>query len=128
MRGALARLIATFGIVCALIALAHIALGPSAIPGSVPVNATMDSEDRFYAALFLGFGVGLFWCSRDIIKRRGLLGALLLTFFLGGVARLISMVVVGLPATLFIALTVVELVLPIALWLAVRKFSSESTA
>lgn len=56
-----------FGMVCAGIALAHIFVGPSAIPGSIPVNATMDSEDRFYATLFLGFGIahsGLLAISR----------------------------------------------------------------
>lgn len=128
MRGLLAFLTATFGIICAMIALAHIALGPAAIPGSVPVNATMDSEDRFYATLFLGFGAALFWCSRDLARRRPVLGALLLTFFAGGVARLVSMAAVGLPSTLFIALTVVELVLPVALWLAIRRVFRDADA
>jgi hypothetical protein len=36
--------LAAFGLVCVGIALTHIAFGPGSIPGSVPVNATMDSE------------------------------------------------------------------------------------
>ena len=32
-----------FGVTAILIAALHVALGPRAIPGSVPVNATMDS-------------------------------------------------------------------------------------
>jgi hypothetical protein len=77
MRRALEILILIFGVVCILIACLHIAIGPSSIPGSVPVNATMDSEDRFYAALFLGFGAALIWCSRDLAAREGVFGALL---------------------------------------------------
>jgi hypothetical protein len=46
-----------FGITAILIATLHIVFGPAAIPGAIPVNATMDSEDRFYATLFAAYGV-----------------------------------------------------------------------
>ena len=105
-------LLGAFGAVCVAIALTHILLGPSSIPGSVPVNATMDSEDRFYATLFLGFGATLLWCVRGVERKRGIIGALMVIFFLGGVARIISIFAVGLPGLLFVFLTVVELVLP----------------
>ena len=39
-----------------VISVVHIAFGSAAIPGSVPVNETMDSEAEFYASLFAGFG------------------------------------------------------------------------
>lgn len=48
-----------FGLVCMGIAAGHIILGPQLIPDGVPVNATMDSENRFYATLFLGFGAAM---------------------------------------------------------------------
>ncbi|MHA6334304.1 DUF4345 domain-containing protein [Qipengyuania sp. CAU 1752] len=113
---ALAWIVALFGAVCIAIALAHIAIGPASIPGSMPVNATMDSEDRFYATLFLGFGAALVWCSRSLDERRGVLFALLAVFFLGGIARIISAAQVGLPNTLFQVLGVTELVLPLILY------------
>ena len=116
MRKSLPALIMLFGFVCCIIALAHIALGPLAIPGSVPVNATMDSEDRFYATLFLGFGVALIWCSRDLPSRGTLFGALLLTFFLGGISRIVSAVSVGWPSVLFVFLAFLELTLPPLFW------------
>ena len=112
MQAALKWLTAIFGAACVAIALLHIALGPAAIPGSVPVNATMDSEDRFYASLFLGFGVALIWVSRDLAARRGVFLALLAVFFIGGLARVISWIVVGPPGDIFIAIGVVELILP----------------
>ena len=59
MQGALRAFVALFGAACVAIALTHIFVGPSSIPGSIPVNPTMDSEDRFYATLFLGFGASV---------------------------------------------------------------------
>jgi hypothetical protein len=49
MRRALQVLLALFGATDIFIATLHVVLGPKCIPGSIPVNATMDSEDRFYA-------------------------------------------------------------------------------
>lgn len=112
-----------FGATCALIALAHVALGPRAIPGSVPVNATMDSEDRFYACLFLGFGIALTWAGRDLVGRRSIFRALMLTFFVGGLARVVSWLDVGPPGGLFIFLGALELLLPpvLLVWSGVAR-------
>jgi hypothetical protein len=112
MKLALRYFTLAFGAVCCVIAAAHILVGPGAIPGSIPVNATMDSEDRFYATLFLGFGAGMIWCSRDLASRGELFDALMLVFFLGGIARIISAVAVGLPAPLFVFLGALELIIP----------------
>lgn len=105
-------LLALFGITAIFIAMLHIVLGPAAIPGSVPVNATMDSEDRFYAVLFLAFGAVLLWCIKDVERKSRVVYLLMGTFFLGGIARLISMAAVGLPNQFFVAMTVLELTLP----------------
>jgi len=88
-----------FGVTAIFIASLHIIFGPSAIPGSVPVNATMDSEDRFYATLFAAYGVALLWCIRDIERKSMVVYFLAGVFFVGGLARLVSIVAVGLPNT-----------------------------
>jgi hypothetical protein len=51
MKKVLQIFLGLFGVTAIFIASLHIVLGPLAIPESVPVNATMDSEDRFYATL-----------------------------------------------------------------------------
>ena len=102
-----------FGIAAILIALLHVVLGPSAIPGSVSVNATMDSEDRFYATLFAAYGVALLWCIKDIERKSIVVYFLAAAFFAGGLARLVSVAAVGLPNTFFIAMTVLELLIPL---------------
>ena len=105
------------GIAAVLIALSHIALGPASIPGSVPVNPTMDSEDRFYATLFLGFGLTLLWCVGSIERRGKVIRFLIALFFLGGCARAISIMLVGPPNLFFQAMTALELLLPPLIWL-----------
>jgi hypothetical protein len=116
MRRTLSALVAVFGSICLIISLVHIAFGSSSIPGSVPVNPTMDSEDRFYATLFTGFGITLIWCSFNLRSRLQVFSALLAVFFLGGVARIISAAAVGWPSGLFIFLGSLELLMPPLLW------------
>ena len=116
MRKALSAFTALFGIVCVLISMLHITLGPASIPGSVPVNATMDSEDRFYATLFTGFGLALVWSSFDLAARQRVFLALMMTFFLGGLARIVSVISVGWPNALFTFLGSLELMMPPLLW------------
>lgn len=117
----LAAFVTLFGAVCIGIGLTHIALGPSSIPGSVPVNATMNSEDRFYATLFVGFGAALIWCARELASRGRPFFWLLVLFFVSGISRLVSMAQVGLPHPLFVFLTGVELILPCILWFWYRR-------
>ena len=115
MRKALQILLAAFGVTAILIASLHVALGPACIPGSIPVNATMDSEDRFYATLFLAYGAALLWCVKDVERKAGPVRILAFVFFAGGLARIVSAIAVGLPNTFFVAMTLLELVLPVVI-------------
>ena len=121
MRKSLQIFLAVFGITAIFIALLHIMVGPSAIPGSIPVNATMDSEDRFYATLLLAYGLAVLECVRDVDRRAHRIKLLALVFLGGFVARVISAAVVGLPHPFFIVMAALELVLPLVItWLATR--------
>jgi len=123
MKALLKGFVLLFGAVCMVIALVHIGYGPASIPGSVPVNATMDSEDRFYATLFLGFGAANVWCAQNLGARGQVFRTLMLVFFLGGIARLISAMQVGLPSPLFVFLGSLELVIPpLLLWARAKAF------
>ncbi len=119
-RQVLRWLLVLFGVACSAIALVHIAFGPASIPGSVPVNATMDSEDRFYATLFLGFGVAHIWAAQDLAQRGSVVLALQAVFFAGGLARVISLIAVGPPIGQFVFLGALELLIPPLVWFALR--------
>ena len=128
MRLALQIIIGTGGVAAILIALLHLVLGPASIPGSIPVNATMDSEDRFYATIFLAYGLSLIWCVKGIESKKQVVWFLVLTFFAGGIARIISMIAVGLPHPFFVAMTVLELGLPIIVFVMLWRLRGASSA
>ena len=118
-----------FGITAITIASMHVVFGPSlAIPGSVPVNATMDSEDRFYATLFVAYGVALLWCVKDVERKSPTVHFLAITFFAGGLARLVSMAAVGLPNAFFVAMTALELLIPFLMVFMQVRVSSAAKA
>ena len=90
MRKTLQVLLAGFGLTAIFVSLLHIVLGPACIPGSIPVNATMDSEDRFYATSFMAYGAALLWCVKDIEHKSIYVKLLALVFFVGGLAWIVS--------------------------------------
>lgn len=128
MRRALQIFLALFGAIDIAISLLHVILGPAAIPGAIPVNATMDSEDRFYATLFTGYGAAVLWCVKGVERKSRVVYFLLAVFFFGGVARLVSMIATGAPHPFFVAMTAIELTLPALVAWAQRRVSAQSRA
>src|SRR5262245_23394244 len=116
-----------FGISVVAISLGHFVLGPGVIPASVPVNATMDSEDRFYAVFFLAYGATVLWCLRDWTSKLREILLLMALFLIAGLTRLISIAAVGLPHAFFVAMTIIEfLVPPLVIFLSSRAFRNRA--
>jgi hypothetical protein len=105
----LARLTAA---VCVASGVAHLALGARIVPGEAGTGATVDSRERFYGAVFLGYGLAWEWAARRTPTPAGLVQFLAGILLLGGVGRVISVVDRGRPHRFQTALTVVEFVLP----------------
>jgi uncharacterized membrane protein len=105
------------GIFIIVVSLTHIVLGHSWLPDTMPVSASIDSEHRFFASIFLMYGVALLWCAKAVSERRSVFHFLLLTLFVGGLARIVSLSVSGWPHPLFISLGILELAVPPLLWL-----------
>ncbi|MCA9625453.1 MAG: DUF4345 domain-containing protein [Myxococcales bacterium] len=111
------RLVALAGaLFIVVVASTHILLGQSWIPGTTAVTPTLDSEHRFYSSLFLMYGLALGWCAQDIPKRREVFHFLLLTLFVGGLTRVVSLVAAGWPHPMFVVLGAVELIVPPVVW------------
>ena len=47
----------------------------------------MAGEDRFFAGLFLCYGIALLWCARDVQRKRLYVNLLAAAFFVGGIGR-----------------------------------------
>lgn len=101
------------GVACVVIGLVHLALGVSSVPGATTANATVDSRERFYNAIFVGYGLAWIWAARQsplpLVAIRWLAGI----FLLGAVGRILSMLVYGQPHWFQVVLTVIELALPL---------------
>jgi hypothetical protein len=140
VRATLRVLLWLLGLSCVLIALSILLLGAEATassserlmaalgvyrgPPSEPWPPSMDSELRFYAALFGAYGLVLVWTARDLTARLSLVPWLAGVFFVGGVGRVISYAQVGAPHPFFLLLMALELATPLVLaglWLGARS-------
>lgn len=120
-------LMAVLGAGAVSISLSMLALGPESTiapglalfgdlrPGEVLEalrSSNVDSELRFYAALWLAFGVLAIRAARDPAVSGSPTPWLALVLFLGGMGRLWSLLAVGAPHPFFMILMGVELTLP----------------
>ncbi|MDH3500688.1 MAG: DUF4345 domain-containing protein [Acidimicrobiia bacterium] len=90
-----------------------IVLGGDYIADGADVTAQLDSETRFLSMVALGVGIGSLWLARNYETFAK--GALLLVVisFLGGLTRLVSMAVIGVPGFIAIVAIVFEIVIPV---------------
>lgn len=90
----------------------------------------LNSQIRYLGAIWLGFGLLLWMCSRDVARHTGLIRGALWIVILGGVGRLISVVQFGLPAAptgaaFVIGAIVIELVLMPLLLVWLRRLPAQ---
>src|SRR4051812_30942306 len=119
MARALKGLLWAAGVLITAIGVLHIALGIDSVPGEGMAGATVDSRERFYGAIFLGYGLAWIWTARRTPIPASAVRWLAGILFLGGLARLVSLADVGRPHGFQVVLTVIELVVPpLFVWLA----------
>lgn len=85
------------------------------LPAEVLKDPVLDSQNRFYGTAFTLYGVLLFLCATDLKKYSLVLRCLLWVFFAAGLARVVSIVIHGMPSTFVLALLGSEVLLPIPL-------------
>jgi hypothetical protein len=121
MSTALQKLTVATGAACTGIGLYHLLGGTASVPGERGAGPTVDSRERFYGAIFGGYGLAWLRAGRqappDPTEVRWLAGI----FLLGGGGRLLSLAREGRPHWFQDVLTAVELALPpVFFWLARR--------
>ncbi len=114
---ALMIVLAVLGAVAVGSGLYAIILGPASIPGGSPTSATVDSEYRFVNVFWLAAGAAVWWSLLRLRERKTVTRTMLVLAFVGGLARLVSVFVVGWPNPVFIGSMVLELVIvPLVIW------------
>lgn len=92
-----------------------IVTGTALLPDSREIPVNVDSQYRFFASIWLTLGAVLLWIVPRPEQAVGPLRAVCGAVFLGGLARLLSLAVAGVPHPMFLAFIVIELVVPPAL-------------
>lgn len=116
------------GVACVAIGAFHFVLGIDSVPGEGLAGATVDSRERFYGAVFLGYGLAWIWAARQSPIPSTVVRWLAGIFLLGGAGRLLSMAVHGQPQWFQVVLTVIELALPpVYFWLSTADERSDPT-
>jgi hypothetical protein len=82
----------------------------SLMPLDAVNDVVLDSQIRFLAAIWLGVGIILYWVIPSIDRQTTLFRLLMGGIFLGGIGRMSSAVLVGIPPVQFLAVIVLELV------------------
>ena len=90
-------------------------------------DPVLDSQNRFYGAIFMGYGALIFLCTTNLRQHATLFRILSGGVFLGGLARVVSIVLHGVPPTPVLGLIAIELLgVPLLVWWhsrAVRVFT-----
>ncbi|GAA1243040.1 hypothetical protein GCM10009665_37280 [Kitasatospora nipponensis] len=105
-------LVLIMGIVCAAIGVVHFALGIDSVPGEGSAGATVDSRERYYGAIFLGYGLAWIWAARQSPVPARVVRWLAGICLLGGLGRIASIAIHGWPQWFQIVLAATELALP----------------
>lgn len=106
---ALQALFTVVGAIAVVTGVMVVAAGPDGIPGNNSATVTADNELRFFATFWIAFGLAAIRVAPRVETETGLVRALALTMFFGGIARAISWLSVGEPHSLFVSLMFVEL-------------------
>ncbi|MHC2333569.1 DUF4345 domain-containing protein [Bradyrhizobium sp. USDA 4454] len=76
----------------------------------VPALPVLDGNLRFFGGVWLGLGLALLWLVPRIESESVLFRVVWSGIFLGGIGRLLSMVMVGLPPLAFVGFTALEVI------------------
>ncbi len=96
--------------------------GVSSVPGATnSVDISVDNELRFFSVFWLAYGICCFMIARNLERYRNFILFIAAIFFLGGVARFLSILLVGMPSSILIPAMILEFILPLFLYALHRQ-------
>jgi Domain of unknown function (DUF4345) len=117
MKGHMSKL--ALPVVMGLLAIIPVATGllgllgvedPLYVAVGVPRIVLLDTNLRFYSGVWLGMGLALLWLIPTIERQTVLFRVLWAMIFIGGIGRLLSMMLLAPPPVAFVAFTALEIV------------------
>jgi hypothetical protein len=102
---------------------------PVYVAAGVPPIVLLDTNLRFYSGVWVGAGLALWWLIPTIERQTVLFRVLWGMIFIGGIGRLLSMIMLAWPPIPFVAFTAIEIVgAPLFIWWQSRvaRFASET--
>jgi Na+-transporting NADH:ubiquinone oxidoreductase subunit NqrB len=122
MESILKYILYTISLVALITGLSVLVGGAAAISGSSgAVEATVDNELRFFSVYWIAYGAFCFWVAKNLQEQKFFIPLIALVFFVSGIGRLISILLIGPPSNILILVMVLELVMPIAMYVMYRK-------
>jgi Domain of unknown function (DUF4345) len=121
-------LLGTFSVATGLLGMMGVQ-DPVYVAAGVPPILLLDTNLRFYSGVWVGLGLALWWLIPTIERQTVLFRVLWGMFFIGGIGRLLSMIMLGWPPVAFVAFTAIEIVgAPLFIWwqFRVARFASET--
>lgn len=102
------------------------------LTGGVTITADLDSHFRYLSGLLLGVGIGFVFTIPNIERRGSLFRLLTGLVLLGGLGRLVSLAVIGVPSSAMTGGLIMELLVTplLAVWQfhLARRLSREAPA
>jgi hypothetical protein len=115
MRRGLQMILALLGAVAVAFGGLTVLAGAGGVLDGGPVSASVDSELRFYAAWYLGAGVLMLRSVPRVEVEGSTIRLICVVLLIAAVARVLSIVALGTPHPLFLALMVIEFAIPVVI-------------
>lgn len=112
MKRVLQIVLVAIGGVMVVAGLLGVVLGADLVLGENSFSASVDSEFRFFAAWYLAAGLLLLRATPRLEAAAFEVRFVGITFFVAACGRVLSMVDVGAPHAFYVALTVIEFLIP----------------
>jgi hypothetical protein len=111
-RRGLQAILTILGLVAVVFGTLTVFTGGAGVIGGGEVSASVDSELRFYAAWYAAAGVVMLRAVPRVESAGTTIRALCAVLFIAACARVLSILLVGAPHPVFLALMVIEFVIP----------------
>jgi hypothetical protein len=128
-RRGLQLLLAVLGAVAIIFGALGVLTGAASVLRGGDVSASVDSEMRFFAAWYVGGGLFMLRAARRIDAEAATIHVICAVWFVAACSRVLSILAVGSPHPLFLALMVVEFAIPLVVvpWHAAVSRRGERT-